>query len=136
MSLESLQKRLTALQETTSQIQTLITRLATLKFPPGAIPLNLGSSDNVAAELSNEIHDTLREQTDDLELVEQEIKDQASGRKGSDTEINKLRLLERATRAQQELKRSVSSFIHGTRAVLIKYQCAIIIPQGPNNRKT
>lgn len=107
MSLESLQKRLTTLQETTSHIQTLIARLASFKFPPGAIPLNQGSLDTVATELSNEIHDTLKEQNNDFELLEQEIKDSPGGRKGSDAEANKLRLLERATRTQQELKQSV-----------------------------
>ncbi|KFY01532.1 hypothetical protein V490_00889 [Pseudogymnoascus sp. VKM F-3557] len=110
MSLESLQKRLTALQETTSHIQTLIARLASFKFPPGAIPLNQGSLDTVATELSNEIHDTLKEQNNDFELLEQEIKDSPGGRKGSDAETNKLRLLERATRTQQELKHAQSAF--------------------------
>ncbi|KFZ11307.1 hypothetical protein V502_07616 [Pseudogymnoascus sp. VKM F-4520 (FW-2644)] len=110
MSLESLQKRLTTLQETTSHIQTLIARLASFKFPPGAIPLNQGSLDTVATELSNEIHDTLKEQNNDFELLEQEIKDSPGGRKGSDAETNKLRLLERATRTQQELKHAQSAF--------------------------
>ncbi|OBT89152.1 hypothetical protein VE02_01655 [Pseudogymnoascus sp. 03VT05] len=110
MSLESLQKRLTTLQETTSHIQTLIARLASFKFPPGAIPLNQGSLDTVATELSNEIHDTLKEQNNDFELLEQEIKDSPGGRKGSDAETNKLRLLERATRTQQELKNAQSAF--------------------------
>jgi protein transport protein SEC20 len=107
MSFESLQRRLTTLQETTTQIQTLITRLANLKFPPGTIPLSSSSSDNAVSELSNEIHDTLKEQTEDLELLEQEIKDLSGGRKGSDSEADKLRLLERATRADQELKKYV-----------------------------
>jgi protein transport protein SEC20 len=107
MSLESLQKRLITLQETTSHIQTLIARLASFKFPPGAVPLSLGSLDNVATELSNEIHDTLKEQNNDFELLEQEIKDSAGGRKGSGAETNKLRLIERATRTKQELKQSV-----------------------------
>ncbi|ELR10358.1 hypothetical protein VC83_02191 [Pseudogymnoascus destructans] len=110
MSLESLQKRLTTLQETTSHIQTLIARLASFKFPPGAIPLNQGSLDTVATELSNEIHDTLKEQNNDFKLLEQEIKDSPGGRKGSDAETNKLRLLERATRTQQELKHAQSAF--------------------------
>ncbi|KFY24237.1 hypothetical protein V493_05362 [Pseudogymnoascus sp. VKM F-4281 (FW-2241)] len=110
MSLESLQKRLTTLQETTSHIQTLIARLASFKFPPGAVPLNQGSLDTVATELSNEIHDTLKDQNVDFELLEQEIKDSPGGRKGSDAETNKLRLLERATRTQQELKHAQSAF--------------------------
>lgn len=137
MSLESLQKRLTTLQETTSHIQTLIARLASFKFPPGAIPLNQGSLDTVATELSNEIHDTLKEQNNDFELLEQEIKDSPGGRKGSDAESNKLRLLERATRTQQELKQSVLPYIpNAKRAMLTTPQRTIRLPQGPTSRKT
>ena len=136
MSLESLQKRLTTLQETTSHIQTLIARLASFKFPPGAIPLNQGSLDTVATELSNEIHDTLKEQNNDFELLEQEIKDSPGGRKGSDAETNKLRLLERATRTQQELKQSVLPYIPQHKSQANKFQRTIRLPQSPTSRKT
>lgn len=136
MSLESLQKRLTTLQETTSHIQTLIARLASFKFPPGAIPLNQGSLDTVATELSNEIHDTLKEQNNDFELLEQEIKDSPGGRKGSDAETNKLRLLERATRTQQELKQFVLPYIPNARNLANNPQRPICLPQSSTSRKT
>lgn len=136
MSLESLQKRLTTLQETTSHIQTLIARLASFKFPPGAIPLNQGSLDTVATELSNEIHDTLKEQNNDFELLEQEIKDSPGGRKGSDAETNKLRLLERATRTQQELKQFVPPYIPNAKIFSNNPQRPVCLPQSSTSRKT
>lgn len=75
MSFESLQDRLSALQETTSQLQDLISRLACLKFQPGSVPLDASPESTVAAELGAEISQILREEEEDLELLAEEIAD-------------------------------------------------------------
>lgn len=105
MSFPSLTARLAALQETTRSVQTLITRLANLEFAPGSVPLDLGEDeDDVAAELSAEIHQTLKEQEEDLELLEQEVEDLPVGRtrneKGREREV----LIEGVKRAKGEIK--------------------------------
>ncbi|KAK3394294.1 hypothetical protein B0H63DRAFT_460558 [Podospora didyma] len=122
-SFEALQDRLAALQETTGQLKELIERLATLKFQPGSVPMSSsfssfddkasekngegGSGNNVAAELSTEISQVLREEEEDLELLQEEIIDLRAGR---ETEHNKARLKEGAQRLEGELKRCRTSF--------------------------
>jgi len=103
MSLQVLQERLTALQNTTKQIEELIHRLANIKFQPGSVPLDDEDGD-VSAELSSEIHQTLKEQAEDLELLDQEAQDLPSGRPGSDREKDKDELISSVTRSGQELK--------------------------------
>jgi protein transport protein SEC20 len=103
MSLQTLQERLIALQNTTKQVEELIQRLANIKFQPGSIPLDDDDGD-VSEELSSEIHQTLKEQSEDLELLDQEVQDLPSGRPRSDRERDKAELSSRVTRACQELK--------------------------------
>lgn len=107
MSFETLQERLTALQETTAQLKELIDRLSNLKFQPGSVPLAGGDEDgdNVGAELSAEIGQILREEEEDLELLQEEITDLRPSRPGSDVEHSKLRLKDGAARLQEELRR-------------------------------
>jgi protein transport protein SEC20 len=111
MSFDSLQERLTALQETTAQARELIDRLANLKFQPGSVPLanrevlGDGDDDSVAAELSGEIGNILREEEEDLELLGEEITDLRGGRDGSDAARQKERLREGAARLEGEVKR-------------------------------
>lgn len=105
MSFETLQERLTALQETTVQAKELIERLATLKFQPGSVPLGASDEDNVASELSSEISQILREEEEDLELLTEEITDLRSGRPGSEAEHRKNRLKDGVGRLEADLKR-------------------------------
>lgn len=112
MSFDSLQERLTALQETTAQARELIDRLASLKFQPGSVPLAavvaLGEDDDsVAAELCGEIGNMLREGDEDLELLAEEITDI---RGGSDAARQKERLREGVARLEGEVKRCRASF--------------------------
>ncbi|KAK3355683.1 Sec20-domain-containing protein [Neurospora tetraspora] len=120
-SFETLQERLTALQETTGQLKELIERLATLKFEPGSVPLSNsisslantgadGNTNNEAADLSAEISQVLREEEEDLELLQEEIIDLRSGRPGSEAEHKKTRLKEGAQRLAVELKSCRTSF--------------------------
>jgi protein transport protein SEC20 len=103
MSFQTIQERLEALQETTKQVEELIFRLANIKFQPGSIPLDTEDGD-ISAELSSEIHQTLRDQEEDLELLGQEIQDLPSGRSGSEREQEKALLDEKAAREAKRLK--------------------------------
>lgn len=105
MSFEALQERLAALQDTTAQLRELIDRLANLEFQPGSVPLGGDDEDNVAAELSTEINQVLREEEEDLELLREEVTDLRSGRPGSEAEHAKARLKDGAARLDQELRR-------------------------------
>ncbi|KAF7536764.1 hypothetical protein G7Z17_g12994 [Cylindrodendrum hubeiense] len=73
MSFEGLQERLTALQETTTQLKELIDRLATLKFDPGSVPLTTDEENSVSGELGAEITQALRDGEEDQELLQEEV---------------------------------------------------------------
>jgi protein transport protein SEC20 len=105
MSFEALHERLTALQEATSQLKELIDRLGHVKFQPGSVPLSGGDDHNVATELSTEINQIIREEEEDLELLQEEITDLRSGRPGSEAAHSKARLKDGAARLEEELKR-------------------------------
>lgn len=109
MSFDALQERLTTLQETTSQVKDLIDRLAKLDFQPGSVSLPQGGDadddENVATELSAEINQTLREEEEELELLEEEAMDLRGGKEGSEPARRKERLLEGVKRLDGELKR-------------------------------
>ena len=104
MSFDALHERLSALQDTTAQLKELIDRLAHLQFEPGSVPLGADDEDNVAAELSTEINQVLREEEEDLELLQEEVIDLRSGRPGSEAEHNKIRLTDGVSRLDRELK--------------------------------
>ena len=74
MSLESLHERLTALQETTSQLKQLVDRLAKLEFQPGSVPPETDEENSISGELSAEIGQLLRNGIDDQELLKEEVK--------------------------------------------------------------
>jgi protein transport protein SEC20 len=103
MSLEGLQERLAALQETTSQLRTLIGRLANLEFAPGSVPLRADEENTVSAELSSEIGQILREEEDELEVLREEVEDLRAGRPGGETEHMKVRLRDALGRLDKEL---------------------------------
>lgn len=110
MSFEALQERLTALQETTSQVRELIDRLAQLDFQPGSAPLlddrnNNDDEENVAAELAAEINQILREEEEDLELLAEEVTDLRGGRDGSEATRRKERLRDGVARLDGQVKR-------------------------------
>ncbi|KAK8056314.1 hypothetical protein PG993_001541 [Apiospora rasikravindrae] len=68
-----LHDRLTSLQDAMSQLRDLIERLANFDFQPGSVPLAAGDDDDVSAELSTEIIQIIREQNEDLELLQEDI---------------------------------------------------------------
>ncbi|KAF4955305.1 hypothetical protein FGADI_4677 [Fusarium gaditjirri] len=73
MSFEGLQGRLTALQETTTQLKELINRLASLKFQPGSVPLTTDEETSESGELAAEITSTLRDGEEEHELLQEEV---------------------------------------------------------------
>jgi protein transport protein SEC20 len=103
MSFQTISERLTALQESNAQLKELIDRLATIKFQPGSIPLD-NEEGNVMTELTSEIQQTLKDQDEDLELLQEDVYDLDFGRKGSELELHKDRLDQAVKRAIKELK--------------------------------
>lgn len=104
MSFEGLQERLTALQETTTQLKELIDGLQNVEFQPGSVPLG-ADEENVTTELSTEIGQILHEEEDEIELLQEEVEDLSGGRAGSEAEHTKTRLKDGVQRLKQELKR-------------------------------
>ncbi len=122
---KDLHDRLTALQDATSQLQELIDRLANFNFQPGSVPLAAAASgqdngnddddndsENVVSELGAEINQILREQEEDLELLQEEIVDIRPGKAGSGgggggggLQHEKARLKDGVARLGQELQR-------------------------------
>ncbi|UKZ55027.1 hypothetical protein TrVGV298_008843 [Trichoderma virens] len=74
MSLEGLQERLAALQETTAQLRELIDRLANVEFEPGSVPLTIEEEGSVSGELSAEAGLMLRTGLEDQQLLCEEAK--------------------------------------------------------------
>ncbi|KAJ4858798.1 sec20 domain-containing protein [Trichoderma breve] len=74
MSLEGLQERLAALQETTTQLRELIDRLANVEFEPGSVPLNIEEEGSVSGELSAEAGLILKTGLEDQQLLFEEAK--------------------------------------------------------------
>ncbi|KAI1776489.1 Sec20-domain-containing protein [Hypoxylon cercidicola] len=99
-----LQDRLAVLQDATNQLQELIDRLASFDFQPGSVPPGAGEDDNVGAELGAEINQVLREQEEELELLQEEIIDMRPGKPGSEVRHDKDRLKDGADRLAQELQ--------------------------------
>jgi protein transport protein SEC20 len=107
MSFESISERLAALQESNQQLKTLIERLATIKFQPGSVPLD-NEEDNAMAELTSEIHQTIKDQDEDFELLQEEIFDLDTGRPKSELEQQRDNLAQLTKRSIKELRLYVS----------------------------
>lgn len=106
-----LQDRLNVLQDATTQLKDLIHRLANFDFQPGSVPLGASEADHdgdhVGSELSSEINQILREQEEELELLQEEIVDLRPGRpdrSGNTLQHDKDRLKDGAERLAQELQ--------------------------------
>lgn len=127
-SFEKIQDRLTALQETTNQVKDLIQQLATIKFQPGSVPLpksissnstslvdshdseDYSDETNIATELTTEISQILREEEEELELLQEEIIDIPPSNPGTDAHHKKNRLKETAQRLESEIRSGHSAF--------------------------
>lgn len=71
---QALTSRLNTVSESNKAILQLIHRLSKLDFQPGAVPLNAEEGD-VRLELSAEIHESLKQLEEELELLRQEVED-------------------------------------------------------------
>ncbi|PHH68404.1 hypothetical protein CDD82_590 [Ophiocordyceps australis] len=71
--LESTSTRLTALQESTLHVETLIDRLVKLEYQPGSVPLGTEEDDSLRAELIAETVQVLRNAQEELELISAEL---------------------------------------------------------------
>lgn len=103
MSFETVSERLAVLQESNAQLKDLIERLRTIKFEPGSIPVD-SDEDNVLSELTSEIQQTLKDQREDFELLQEEVLDLDSGRPSSELEKQRNGLFGSVERATRELK--------------------------------
>ncbi|KAI0453663.1 Sec20-domain-containing protein [Xylaria acuta] len=117
MSLELLEKRFTdlqdrlnVLQDATNQLKELIHRLAHFDFRPGSVSLGAADGDHVGSELGSEINQVLREQEEELELLQEEIIDLPPGQPGSTLPHDRERLKDGAERLGQELQLCRKSF--------------------------
>ncbi|OTB03088.1 hypothetical protein M426DRAFT_322118 [Hypoxylon sp. CI-4A] len=105
-----LQDRLAVLQDATNQLNQLIDRLANFDFQPGSVPLGASDDDNVGTELSSEINQILREQEEELELLQEEIIDTRPAKSSGDLQHDKDRLQDGAKRLEQELQNCRKAF--------------------------
>lgn len=106
MSFQIISERLKALQESNTQLKELIDRLATINFQPGSVPLG-GEEDreeNVMQELAAEIHQLIREEDEDFELLNEEVEELDEGKRGSELEQQKMELKGAVMRGMRELK--------------------------------
>ena len=94
--------RLATLTDARKTAHTLINRLAKLPAQPGV------DNSEVRGELSGEIHRLLKEQEEELELLQQELEDFTAGR-DRDREAEKARLEIGVRRLGEDLRLSVKS---------------------------
>lgn len=77
MSTQALNARLTTLFESLKQTQQLITRLSKFPAQPGSTSSKVDEGD-ARVELGAEIHQSLKEQEEEFELLRQEVEDQTN----------------------------------------------------------
>jgi protein transport protein SEC20 len=112
MSFEAVSDQLNILKEANVQLKDLIDRLANINFQPGSVPLD-DDDENVATELTSEIHQTIKDQDEDFELLLEEVRDLDAGRENSELAHQKEELLSNVTRSISELKTYVKPTYQG-----------------------
>ena len=111
MNTQALNLRSQALFDAHKQTVQLINRLSKLPASSGSSSLNSDAAD-ARQELSAEIHQSLKEQDEDLELLRQEIEDQtntvswtsAARRRDSERERDRSGLAQQVARLGDDLK--------------------------------
>lgn len=104
----SLSSRLSSLSDQNGTTVQLIERLSDLKFQPGSTPLEGGDGD-VRVELSSEIHENLKQQEEELELLRQEAEElgrgvQGKGRGSSQRDRDRSRIGNQVAKLGEDLK--------------------------------
>ena len=106
---QTLTNRLNSLSDSNKAILQLIQRLAKLDFQPGSTPLNADEGD-VRLELGAEIHESLKQIEEELELLRQEVEDAVQNpvstarRRDSVRESERARLAVLLARLTEDLK--------------------------------
>jgi protein transport protein SEC20 len=109
-----LSQQLSQLSDSLKATNTLISRLSKLSFQPGSEPLE--GEGSVRVELAQDIHDSLKQLEEELELLKQEAEDltTATGgsvrRRDSEKEREKARLSAQVARLGEDLRSSRSQF--------------------------
>ena len=112
MTTSSLSARLTTLSDSNKAILQLVHRLSKLSFQPGSLPLNSDEGD-VRVELSAEIHESLKQLEEELELVKQEAEELTAGavssarRRDGERDRERSRLAVQVARLGEDLKQCV-----------------------------
>lgn len=109
MSFEVVSEKVRALQESNLQLKELIERLANLKFQPGSIPLD-EEEDNVKVELTSEIHQIIKDQEEDLSILQEDVIDLDLGRADNELKQQKALLDQAIKKATQQLKTYVQAY--------------------------
>ena len=112
MSTQALNARLTSLFESLKQTQHLITRLSKFPAQPGSSSSNNLDEGDARVELGAEIHQSLKEQEEEFELLRQEVEDQtdtssrssSARRRDSVKDSQKTDLAAQVTRLGEDLK--------------------------------
>ena len=108
-----LAQQLAQLSDSLKTTNNLISQLSKLSFQPGSEPLETDQG-TVRVELSQDIHDSLKQLEEDLELLKQEAEDLNAGagtrRKDSDKDREKARISAQVARLVEDLKGSRSHF--------------------------
>ncbi|KAH9809193.1 Sec20 [Teratosphaeria destructans] len=112
-TLHQLSHHLAQLHDSLKATNALITRLAKLTFQPGSEPDNSGTT--VRLELSQDIHDTLKQLEEELELLKQEVEDATVAaapqkRRESEKQREGARLSAQVLRLEEDLKHSRGHF--------------------------
>ena len=106
MSSQSLLDRIVSLSESHKLTQSHISRLAGLPAQPGSSLWNTDDTD-ARAELSAEIHQSLKDQEEQLELLQQEIDAFAFRQRVGGQEKEKSLLKAHVLRVAEDLKRCI-----------------------------
>jgi protein transport protein SEC20 len=110
---QTLAARLNALSESNKATLQLVQRLSKLDFQPGTTPIKSEEGD-VRLELSAEIHESLKQLDEELELLRQEVEDVVQGppsssrRRDSVREGEKARLAVLLARLTEDLRSYVT----------------------------
>jgi protein transport protein SEC20 len=113
---QSLEASLALLSDKLKTTSQLITRLSNLKFQPGSTPSGDLEAGTVLRELTTEIHDSLKRQEDDLEVLRQEVQESGlgysstAGRRDSERDKEQARLLVQIARLGEDFKQYILIF--------------------------
>ena len=113
-AIAQLSQQFSQLSDSLKSTNALITRLSKLSFQPGSEPLE--GEGSVRVELAQDIHDSLKQLEEELELLKQEAEDlttSATGsvrRRDSEREREKVRLSAQIARLGEDLRSSRSHF--------------------------